>query len=128
MKNIKINKKGDLGAKMKELGQIKFIIEFIIALTLGLSAIIILFKIIFNKFDKNKNGKIEKEELTTADIEFCKELLKESIKTIAIGIYQQSGLTSKQINNMLLSEVKKAKNIIDETIKIEKEKENNEKN
>ena len=54
--------------------------------------------------------------------------IKESIKTIAIGIYQQSGLTSKQINNMLLSEVKKAKNIIDETIKIEKEKENNEKN
>ena len=113
---------------MSELAHIKFIIEFIIAVTLGLSAIIILFKIIFNKFDKNKNGKIEKEELTTADIEFCKELLKESIKTIAIGIYQQSGLTSKQINNMLLSEVKKAKNIIDETIKIEKEKENNEKN
>ena len=113
---------------MEELAHIKFIIEFIIAVTLGLSAIIILFKIIFNKFDKNKNGKIEKEELTTADIEFCKELLKESIKTIAIGIYQQSGLTSKQINNMLLSEVKKAKNIIDETIKIEKEKEKNEKN
>ena len=115
-------------AKMEELANIKFIIEFIIALTLGISAIIILFKIIFNKLDKNKNGKIEKEELTNADIEFCKELLKESIKTIAIGIYQQSGLTSKQINNMLLSEVKKAKNIIDETIKIEKEKENNEKN
>lgn len=113
---------------MDELANIKFIIEFIIAITLGLSTIIILFKIIFNKFDKNKNGKIEKEELTTADIEFCKELLKESIKTIAIGIYQQSGLNSKQINNMLLSEVKKAKNIIDETIKIEKEKENNEKN
>ena len=98
------------------------------ALILGLSALIILFKIIFNKFDKNKNGKIEKEELTNADIEFCKELLKESVKTIAIGIYQQIGLSSKQINNMLLSEVKKAKNIIDETIKIEKEKENNEKN
>ena len=113
---------------MSELAHIKFIIEFIIALTLGLSAIIILFKILFNKFDKNKNGKIEKEELTTADIEFCKELLKESIKTITLGIYQQSGLNSKQINNMLLSEVKKAKNIIDETIKIEKEKENNEKN
>ena len=113
---------------MKELVNIKFIIEFIIAITLGLSAIIILFKIIFNKFDKNKNGKIEKEELTDADIQFCKELLKESIKTIATGIYQQIGLSSKQINNMLLSEVKKAKNIIDETIKIEKEKENNEKN
>ena len=113
---------------MEELAHIKFIIEFIIALTLGLSAIIILFKIIFNKFDKNKNGKIEKEELTTADIEFCKELLKESKKTITTGIYQQSGLTTKQINNMLLSEVKKAKNIIDETIKTEKEKENNEKN
>ena len=113
---------------MSELAHIKFIIEFMIAIILGISAIIILFKIIFNKFDKNKNGKIENEELTTADIEFCKELLKESIKTIAIGIYQQSGLTSKQINNMLLSEVKKAKNIIDETIKIQKEKENNEKN
>ena len=107
---------------MQELANIKFSIEFIIAILLGISAIIILFKIIFNKFDKNKNGKIEKEELTTADIEFCKELLKESIKTIAIGIYQQSRLSSKQINNMLLSEVKKAKNIIDETIKNEKEK------
>ena len=113
---------------MEELANIKFIIEFIIAIILGISAIIILFKIIFNKFDKNNNGKIEKEELTTADIEFCKDLLKESIKTIAIGIYQQSGLSSKQINNMLLSEVKKAKNIIDETVKNEKEKENNEKN
>ena len=113
---------------MEELANIKFIIEFIIAIILGISAIIILFKVIFNKFDKNKNGKIEKEELTDADIQFCKELLKESIKTIATGIYQQIGLTSKQINNMLLSEVKKAKNIIDETIKIEKGKENNEKN
>ena len=113
---------------MEELTHIKFIIEFIIALTLAFTAIILLIKILLNKYDKNKNGKIEKEELTTADIEFCKELLKESIKTIAIGIYQQSGLTSKQINNMLLSEVKKAKNIIDETIKIEKEQEKNEKN
>ena len=113
---------------MKELTQIKFIFEFIIALALAISATIILFKIMFNKLDKNKNGKVEKEEITNADIEFCKELLKESIKTIATGMYLQSGLTSKQINNMLLSEVKKAKNIIDETIKIEKEKENNEKN
>ena len=48
MKNIKINKKGEKNTKMNELAHIKFIIEFIIAVTLGLSAIIILFKIIFN--------------------------------------------------------------------------------
>ena len=111
---------------MNELAHIKFIIEFIIAVTLGLSAIIILFKIIFNKFDKNKNGKIEKEELTTADIEFCKELLKESIKTIALGMFKQSNMSPKQINNMMYKEVKNSKNLIEETIKKEKEKNKNE--
>ena len=113
---------------MGQIEQIKPIIEFAITIMLAIITLILLIKMLFKKIDKNKNGKIEQEEITDADIEFCKELLKESIKTIAVGIYQQSGLTSKQINNLLLSEIKKAKNIIDETIKIEKEKENNEKN
>ena len=81
---------------------------------------------LFKKIDKNNNGKIEKEEITEADIEFCKELLKESIKTIALGMYKQSGMTSKQVNTMMLKEIKNSKNLIEETIKKEKEKENNE--
>ena len=111
---------------MKEIGQIKTIVEFGITIVVGIIALILLLKMVFKKLDKNKNGKIETEEISEADLEFCKELLKESIKTIALGLYQNGGLNSKQINSMMLKELKNSKDLIDETIKKEKEKKNNE--
>ena len=110
---------------MEKLAQVKNLIEFGITIILGIIALILLLKLIFKKLDKNKNGKIEKEEITDADIQFCKELLKESIKTIAIGLYKQGGLNTKQISNMMLNEVKKSKNLIEETIEKETNKNEN---
>lgn len=111
------------------ISNVKEYIEFGITVLLALISMVALFKLLFKKFDKNNNGKIDKEELTNADIQFCKELLKDSIKTIALGIYRNSGLQSKDTYNLMLNEVKKSKNIIEEEIKKEIEKENeNEKN
>lgn len=111
---------------MGQIEQIKPIIEFAITIMLAIITFVLLMKMLFKKIDKNKNGKIEPEEITDADIEFCKELLKESIKTIAIGMYQQGGMNSKQINSMMLKEIKNSKNLIEETIKKEEERNKNE--
>ena len=111
---------------MEQIAQIKPIIEFAITIMLAIITFVLLMKMLFKKIDKNKNGKIETEEITDADIEFCKELLKESIKTIALGMYQQGGMNSKQINSMMLKEIKNSKNLIEETIKKEEEKNKNE--
>lgn len=112
---------------MEQITNIKGYIEFAITIIVAITALILLLKMLFKKLDKNNNGKIEKEEITQADIEFCKELLKESIKTIALGMYKQGRMTSQQINTMMIKEIKNSKNLIEETIKKEKEK-NNEKN
>lgn len=111
---------------MEQITHIKGILEFGITIILGITALILLIKMLFKKVDKNNNGKIEQEEITDADIEFCKELLKESIKTIALGMYKQGGMNSKQVNSMMLKEVKNSKNLIEETIKKEEEKNKNE--
>lgn len=108
---------------MEKLEDIKGLVEFMITIIIGITTLILLTKMIFKKADKNKNGKLEEEEINNADIEFCKELLKESIKTIAIGMYKQGGLDSKQVNNMMIKEIKNSKTLIDETIKKEKENE-----
>lgn len=110
---------------MEQINQIKDYFQLIMAVILTITSIILLIKLFIKKVDKNGNGKIEKNEITDADLQFCKELLKESIKTIAIGLYQQSGMTSKQINNLMYDEIKKSKNLIEETIK--KEQKENEK-
>lgn len=102
---------------MINLDMIKLIIEIASTLIITITSVIILIKLIFKKFDKNKNGKIEIEEISEADLEFCKELLKESIKTIAIGLHKQGGLNVNQINNLMIKEVKNAKDLIEKTIK-----------
>lgn len=112
---------------MEQITNIKGIIEFGITIVLGIIALILLTKMLFKRADKNNNGKIEQEEITDADIQFCKELLKESIKTIALGMYKQGGMSSKQVNSMMLKEIKNSKNIIEETIQKEEEKNKNEK-
>ena len=74
---------------------------------IAITALILLLKMLIKKRDKNGNGKIDAEEITDADMQFCKELLKESIKTIALGLNKQGGLNSKQINELMLNEIKK---------------------
>ena len=125
MKISKTTKKWKKGAKKLKIPQIKEYIEFAITIIISITALMLLLKMIIKKRDKNRNGKIDAEEITDADMEFCKELLKESIKTIALGLNKQDGLNSKQINQLMLNEIKKSKTLIDETIKGVK---NNEKN
>lgn len=100
-----------------KIPQIKEYIEFAITIVIAITALILLLKMLIKKRDKNGNGKIEAEEIDEADMQFCKELLKESIKTIAIGLNKQGGLNSQQINKMLLNEIKQSKTLIEETIK-----------
>ena len=100
-----------------KIQQIRTYIEFAITVIIAITALILLLKMLIKKRDKNDNGKIDAEEINDADMEFCKELLKESIKTIAIGLNKQGGLNSQQINKIMLNEIKQSKTLIDETIK-----------
>ena len=101
---------------------IKPYIELAVAVILAICAVILFFKLILKKVDKNNNGKIEKDEITDADMQFLKEMLKESIATIASGMLNLNGITGKQAYNLLLNETKKNKTIFDELEKKEKEK------
>ena len=100
-----------------KIQEIKTYIEFAITIIIAMTALILLLKMLIKKSDKNGNGKIEAEEINEADLQFCKELLAESIKTIALGLNKQGGLSSKQINQLMINEIKKSKTLIDETIK-----------
>ena len=117
MEISKTTKKWKKGVKELKIPQIKEYIEFAITIMISITALILLLKMLIKKRDKNNNGKVDAEEITDADMQFCKELLKESIKTIAIGLNKQGGLNSKQINELMLNEIKKSKTLIDETIK-----------
>lgn len=75
---------------------------------------ILLIKMLIKKVDKNKDGKIENEEISDADLKFTKEMLKESIKTIASGLMNLSGITGKNAYNMLYSQIKQSKKIFEE--------------
>lgn len=88
----------------------------------ALSMAVFLIKMFIKKADKNKNGKIESEEINAADLQFTKEMLKESIKTIASGLLNLSGITGKNAYNILLNQVKESKKIFEE---VEKEKTTN---
>ena len=100
-----------------KLSEIKFYIEIVAYSLIAISSLILFFKLIVKKKDKNGNGKIDAEEITDGDIEFCKALLKDSFIAIGKGIMQNSGANAKQTLNLMLSEMKKTKNIIEEEIK-----------
>jgi len=103
------------------ISNIKFWVEIIGAICLMIATIILLIKMLTKKIDKNKDGKIDKEEITNEDIEFCKELLKDSLKVIATGLAKQAGLSAKQAYNLTLEEVKKSKTIFEKEIEKEGE-------
>ena len=104
------------------ISNFKFWVEIIGAVCLMIATIILLVKMLTKKIDKNKDGKIDKEEITNEDIEFCKELLKDSLKVIATGLAKQAGLSAKQAYNLTLEEVKKSKTIFEKEIEEEGEK------
>lgn len=92
------------------------------AVIFAFAMLIFLIKMFISKIDKNKNGKIESEEISQADLQFTKEMLKESIKTIATGLMNLSGITGKNAYNMLFQQIKQSKKIFEE---VEKEKTTN---
>lgn len=102
--------------------QIKTYLELAIMAIIAVCSLVLLIKMIWKKADKNNDGKIEKDEITDADMQFVKEMLKESIKTIATGMLNLNGLTGKKAYNLLLNETKKNKTIFDELEKEENEK------
>ena len=103
--------------------EIKTYLELGIMIIIAIITVIMLFKLLFKKLDKNGDGKVEKEEITDADIKFIKEMLKESISTIATGMLTLNGLTGEKAYKMLLTEAKASKEIFN---KLEKENQNNE--
>ena len=96
-----------------KIEDLKNYLELAGALIIGIVALILLIKMLFKRVDKNGNGKIEKEEVTDADLEFTKQMLKESIQTIATGMLTIGGMTSKNAYSMLLNEAKKSKEIFE---------------
>ena len=105
--------------------KIKLYIELAGTIIFAIAMLIILIKITIKKRDKNNDGKLQLEELTDADTQFIKEMLNESIKTIATGMLQLNGLKGQKAYELMLNEVKKSKNIFKE---IEKGELKNEKN
>lgn len=105
-----------------DISKIKTYGELIIMGIIALCSVILLIKLLIKKVDKNNDGKIEKEEITDADMQFIKEMLKESIATIASGMLNLNGITGKRAYNLLLNETKKNKAIFDEIEKKENEK------
>lgn len=99
--------------------EIKIYIELGGAVLFTIAMIILIIKISIKKIDKNKNGKIESEEIDDADIEFMKEMLKESITTIASGMLKLNGIKGKQGYDILLKQVKESKAIFEEIEKNE---------
>lgn len=109
-----------------ELTQIKTYMEIAGSCIFFIAVLIFLIKMLKTKMDKNGNGKIEKEEISDADMQFLKEMLKESIQTIATGMQNLNGITGQNAYKILLSEVKASKKIFEESQK--KENRENEKN
>ena len=93
------------------------------SIIIAITAFIILIQILFKKLDKNKNGKIENEEISSADLEFLKNMLKESFKTIANGLIDSNNITGKQAYNLIFTNLKQNKKTIEN---IKKENKNNE--
>ena len=89
---------------------------------IGITALILLIQLIFKKFDKNRNGIIENEEISKEDLEFLKEMLKESFKTIANGLIKENNISGKTAYNLIFENLKRNKNTIK---KLEKESEKN---
>ena len=104
------------------LEKIKNYLELAIMIIVAICSIILMCKLIIKKIDKNENGKIEKDEITDADMQFLKEMLKESISTIATGMMNLNGITGKKAYNLLLNETKKNKAIFEELEQKENEK------
>lgn len=109
-----------------ELTQIKTYLEIAGSFIFFIAVLIFLIKMLKTRVDKNGNGKIEKEEISDADMQFLKEMLKESIQTIATGMQNLNGITGQNAYKILLNEVKTSKKIFEENEK--KEKKENEKN
>lgn len=93
------------------------------SIIIAITAFIILIQILFKKLDKNKNGKIENEEIQPADLEFLKNMLKESFKTIANGLIDANDITGKKAYNLIFTNLKQNKKTIEN---IKKENKNNE--
>lgn len=89
-------------------------IQIVGAAIFALAMAVLLIKMLIKKADKNKNGKIENEEISDADLQFTKEMLKESIKTIASGLLNLSGITGKNAYNMLYQQIKASKKVFEE--------------
>ena len=92
--------------------EIKIYLELGIMGIIAITSIVLLFKMLFKKMDKNNNGKIEKEEINEADLKFLKEMLKESITTIANGMFALQGISGKYAYNLMLNELKQNKNTL----------------
>ena len=93
------------------------------SIAIAITAIIILAKVIFKKLDKNKNGKIETEEISKEDLAFLKEMLKESFKTIASGLINENKITGKKAYNLIFENLKRNKKAIENLEKENKENE-----
>ena len=71
-----------------------------------------LIKLVFKKLDKNKDGKIENEEISKEDMKFLQEMLKESFKTIANGLIKENNISSKTAYSIIFENLKRNKNTI----------------
>lgn len=69
----------------------EFYLKIAMYIILMISAIVLLWKIIFNKADKNKNGKLDKEEIDSSNVAYVMSFLMDTLKIITKGIVNDVG-------------------------------------
>ncbi len=69
----------------------EFYLKIAMYIILMTSAVVLLCKILFNKVDKNKNEKIDKEEIESSDVAYVMSFLMDTLKIITKGIVNDVG-------------------------------------
>lgn len=69
----------------------EFYLKIAMYIILMISAVVLLIKILYNKADKNKNGKLDKEEIESSNLAYVMSFLMDTLKMITKGIVNDIG-------------------------------------
>ena len=114
------------------MNNLEMYLKIIAYVLIVISGVILLFKLLFNKADKNKNGKIDKEEIESSNLAYVMSFLIDTLKIITKGIVNDTGckvataekLIAKALKNQDSKKIEKE--IVDEFNNQEKIKEQEE--
>jgi len=114
----------------------EFYLKIAMYIILMISAVVLLIKILYNKADKNKNGKLDKEEIESSNLAYVMSFLMDTLKMITKGIVNDIGckvvtaekLIAKALKNQDSNKIEKEiKEDFENQEKIKEQEENDKK-